>query len=198
MTFDVKPVILTVLYAFLNTAAADEIDPCDRAAAHPSDPDRTGPGVSSADVVTHVAIPACRAAVLRDPDNPRFHYQLGRAIVYWADGNGADGAEGVAEVRVAADMGYRQAQFVLGFLHKRAGDICAAEPLIRAAAEQGLKSARLTYVDDVTAGRYAGCGVSASHDDMLGYLDGAAAQASGYYENMLLGSLRRQLLARDR
>ena len=193
-----KTVILTILCVVLNTAFADGIDPCDAAAAHPSDPDRVGPGVATAAVVTHVAIPACRAAVARAPDNPRFHYQLGRALVYWADGNGADAAEGVAEVEIAAAMGYRQAQFVLGLLRKRAGDVCAAEPLHRAAAEQGLKSARLTYVDDVTAGRYADCGIGASRKEMSGYLDAAAAQVAGYYENMLLESLRRQLAARDR
>ena len=94
-------------------AAAAELDRCDVAAAHPSDPDRIGEGVATENVVTHVAIPACRSAVERNPMEPRFHYQLGRAIVYWAQANGANADEGIAAVKTAADMGYRQAQFVL-------------------------------------------------------------------------------------
>ncbi len=189
--------VLALVAALPVCAAAGEIDPCDVTAGHPSDPDRIGPGVATADVVTHVAIPACRAAIDREPDNARFHYQLGRAIVYWAQANGADPAEGAREVAVAADMGYRQAQFVSGYLHKLGGDLCAAEPLYRAAAEQGLKSARLSYVDEMLAGNFDDCGPGASTDDMRAFLDGAAEQVSGYYENMLLGSLRRQLAERS-
>ena len=184
-----------ILLATCLPALADDVDPCDLAAGHPSDPDRVGPGVATDDVVTHVAIPACRAAVEREPDNPRFHYQLGRAIFYWSGANAGDATEGIAEVRVAAAMGYRQAQFVSALLHKRAGEYCEAEALNKAAADQGLKSARLTYVDDVTAGLYDRCGVSATLPEMFAYLDAAADQVSGYYEDMLLGSLRRQLAA---
>ena len=173
--------------------ADDGVDACDLAAGHPSDPDHVGPGVATREVVAHIAIPACRAAVEREPGNPRFHYQLGRAIVYWADANNGDDSEGFAEVKAASDMGYRQAQFVLGLLHKRLGEVCAAEPLNKAAADQGLKSARLTYVDDVTAGQYDACGISASAEEMSAYLEGAKQQVSGYYEGMLLGSLERQL-----
>ena len=177
-------------------AAAEELHDCDIAAAHPSDPDRIGEGVVTANVVTHVAIPACRSAVERDPAEARFHYQLGRAIVYWAEANGASAEEGIASVKTAADMGYRQAQFVFGLLKARSGDLCAAEPWYKAAADQGLKSARITYVDDAVAGRYRGCGASASEVELAEYLDGAQAQVTGYYENMLLAGLRRQLEAR--
>ena len=169
-----------------------EMTDCDRLAAHPSDPDHLGPGVGSGDVVTHRAIPACRAALEADPDNPRLHYQLGRVLVYWADANGADRSEGIEHVRHAAAMDYTQALFVLGLL-QQAADACAAEPLTRQAAEQGLKAARIAYVDAYTAGVYANCSAVAHGDSMRGYLDAATAQASGYYEHMLLGSLRRQL-----
>ena len=177
----------------VTAANAAELDDCDIAAAHPSDPDRVGEGVATAKVVTHVAIPACRTAVERDPTQARFHYQLGRAIVYWAEANGADADEGVAAVKTAADMGYRQAQFVFGLLKARSGDLCAAEPWYRAAADQGLKSARITYVNDAVQGRYRGCGATASPQALVDYLDGAASQVSGYYENMLLDGLLRQL-----
>lgn len=188
--------VLWVIFAATGVAAL-ELDRCDVAAAHPSDPDRIGEGVETAKVVTHVAIPACRSAVERDPTQARFHYQLGRAIVYWAEANGANADEGIAAVKTAADMGYRQAQFVFGFLKARSGDLCAAEPWYKAAADQGLKSARITYVNDTVAGRYRGCGASASDAELVEYLDGAQAQVSGYYENMLLAGLRRQLEARQ-
>ena len=174
-------------------AASAEPGACDLAAAHPSDPDKVAPGVAAEAVVTHVAIPACRAAVAREPGNPRLRYQLGRSLVYWAGANDADDAAGIAEVEAAADLGYRQAQFVLGLLYVRRGDVCAAEPLYKAAADQGLKSARLTYVDDMLARRYTDCPASASRSELSAYLEGATMQVSGYYENMLLASLKRQL-----
>ena len=174
-------------------SAAAEVDACDLTAGHPSDPNHLGPGVATAEVVTHVAIPACRAAVEREPDNARFRYQLGRVIYYWANANEGDPSEGIEHIRIAADAGYAQAQFVFGLLKRYAGDFCAAEPWTRRAANQGLKSARLAYADDLTAGRYASCAEIADHGVVSGYLDGAASQVDGYYEGLLLGALRRQL-----
>ena len=173
-------------------AAEVPVHECDLQAAHPSDPDHLGPGRSSSEVVTHRAIPACRQAVAEYPDVARFHYQLGRALVYWADANGGDTAEGIRHLAHAADMGYTQALFVLGLMHRRAGDVCASEPVTKKAADQGLKSARITYVNGVLGGDYGPCGLSASMEEMRAYLDGASTQVSGYYENMLLANLERQ------
>ena len=186
-----------LLLGISSIAAALEPDACDLAAAHPSDPDRVGPGVPTADVVTHIAVPACRAAVEREPQTARFHYQLGRALVYWASANDADDTEGVAAVAAAADLGYRQAEFVLGLLTARAGDSCGAEVLYRKAADQGLKSARLTYVNDLVAGRYDACASTAANATLKSYLMGAAAQVNGYYEQLFLEGLERQLEARQ-
>lgn len=173
-------------------SAADAHD-CDTEAAHPSDPDRVGPGKASGEVDTDRAIPACRRAVDEQPDIARFHYQLGRAIVYHADANNSDFSEGLAHLKQAADMEYSQAVFVLGLMHRRAGDICASEPLTKKAADQGLKSARISYVNAVLAADYGDCGVSASVGEMKSYLEGATTQVSGYYENMLLANLKRDL-----
>ena len=52
-------------------------------------------------------------------------------------------------------MNYTQALFVLGLMYERDGKVCEVEPLTRQAADQGLKSARLTYVDHVTAGAWS-------------------------------------------
>lgn len=175
------------------TGLAADLHDCDRQAAHPSDPDRAGPGKSSADVDTSAAIAACRRAVADEPDVARFHYQLGRVLYYAADAAGTDTAEGVAQVKRAADMEYSQALFVLGLLHRREGNICASEPLTKKAADQGLKSARISYVNAVLAAEYGDCGVSASVDEMRAYLEGATTQVVGYYENMLLANLKRGL-----
>ncbi len=42
-------------------------------------------------------------------------------------------------------------------------------------------------------GRWSDCGLVLDADLMAGFLDAAADQVSGYYENMLLGALRREL-----
>ena len=55
---------------------------------------------------------------------------------------------------------------------------------MRRAAEAGLKSARLAYVDNAVGGRWSDCGVVLDAELMAGFLDGAADQVSGYYENM--------------
>ena len=67
------------------------------------------------------------------------------------------------------------------------------EPARRRAAEAGLKSARLAYIDNAVGGRWSDCGVVLDVDLMVGFLDAAVDQVSGYYENMLLGALLREL-----
>jgi hypothetical protein len=189
-----KTIITGACLLMLATAAiAENITACDVEAAHPSDPDHVGEGVGSDEVVTHRAIPACRDSVERFPDNPRFHYQLGRAIVYWAGANDADYSEGMTHLENAAEMEYTQAMFVLGLMYQREGKICASEPLTKKAADKGLKAARIAYVNSVTAGEYDDCGIAASDAQMRAYIDGAATQVTGYYENMLIAALRRGL-----
>lgn len=188
------PLVALTLALACGQAQAVEVHECDVQAAHPSDPDHVGTAKGSGEVVTHLAIPACRRAVSEYPETARFHYQLGRAIVYWAGANGADDAEGVASVELASSMGHTQAQFVDGLLKARDGKICATEPLYRAAANKGLKSARITYVHNVLSGKYQTCGLTvADLSTQRQYLQGARKQVSGYYENMLLDSLHHQL-----
>lgn len=169
------------------------IDACDWEAAHPSDPDRVGPGLGSGEVDTARAIAACQAAVERHPDTARFHYQLGRAQVYAADRAGTDWNVGMPALQKAADLQHRQAMFVLGLMHKRADNLCASEPWTRGAAELGLKSARISYVNDYLSGALDGCPPRATLEQMTGYLANARGQVSGYYENMLLDALSRHL-----
>jgi hypothetical protein len=176
-----------------STLLAQEITECDILIAHPSDPQHVGEGISSSKVILQKAIPACREALANDPKNPRFHYQLGRGLVYWADTNNGDISEGLEHVKHASDMGYTQAMFVHGLMQKRYDRWCEAESITKAAADQGLKSARISYVDDFLAGKYSECELSATPDEMTAYLEAASSQVSGWYENMLMGALKREL-----
>lgn len=179
--------------ALVNSAFAD-ITECDELAAHPSDPDKVVAGVSSSKVVTHIAIPACRTAVALEPEEARLHYQLGRALVYWAGANDVDIEEGARHVRRAAEMGHEQSEFVLGLLLRRQkGKQCEVEQWTRRAANQGLKSARITYVDEALSGFYENCRGVAEVDALAEYLRAAKPQISGYYEKLLWARLDRAL-----
>jgi len=150
------PLLMTV--AFAPSVRAQLVTACDYEASHPSDPAHVGPGVSSRDVDTERAIAACRWAVENYPDEARFHYQLGRAIVYRADRAGTDWHPGMPHVQRAAEMRHTQAMFVLSLLHQRDRQWCEAEPWLRAAAEDGLKAARISYVNEALSGRLDECG----------------------------------------
>ncbi len=179
--------------ALIAPAAAQEMTACDWEAAHPSDPEHVGPGVGSSDVDTGKAMAACRWAVERYPQEPRFHYQLGRAMVYAADRAGEDWHPGMPHVRRAAEMQHTQAMFVLGLLEQRDERWCEAEPWLRAAADKGLKSARFSYVNEALSGRLDDCEYRAGTEQLAAYLDAAAAQVGSWYQGMLLESLRRSL-----
>ena len=59
--------------------------------------------------------------------------------------------------------------------------------------KEGLKAARIAYVNQYLSGTWAECDITTSAAVMNGYLDQASAQVSGYYENMLVDALRREL-----
>jgi len=87
--------------------------------------------------------------------------------------------------------------FVTGLLRKYSGRACDGRELVRDAADQGLKSARLTYVSDSLAQVYADCGARLLSDEaLLDYVSAAKTQTAGYYENMLVSNLERELKAR--
>jgi uncharacterized caspase-like protein/TPR repeat protein len=55
-------------------------DPCDLAAADHLDPEGVGLARFANEIEPEAALQACQAAVEREPQNARFHYQLGRAL----------------------------------------------------------------------------------------------------------------------
>ncbi len=74
-------------------ARADDPADCDRLAAAPYDEHKVGDGVSRRVLATdaEAAIAACRAAVAANPNEPRFRYQLARALE--AGGKDAEAVE---------------------------------------------------------------------------------------------------------
>lgn len=93
----------------------------------------------------------------------------------------------------SAAAGHTQAMFVYGLMQSRESRACEAGPWMRRVAKAGLKSARLAYAYDALSGRWSDCGVVLDADLMVGFLDAAVDQVSGFCENMLLGALRREL-----
>jgi TPR repeat protein len=92
----------------LSTPAGVE---CDRLAASPNDPQRPNsvPGVETIAIDGPAAIAACKAAVAAKPGEPRYAYQLGRALA-----RQKDYASAVPIYRKAAEAGYLAAQNNMG------------------------------------------------------------------------------------
>jgi len=114
---------------------------CDRLAANPLDPRKPKhlPGVAFGVVKAVSAVSACQAAMQAAPDEPRFAYQLWRAL-YRADRRN----EATDHLRAAAEKGYPIAQYDLGRLYETGetdSDIVKDEVealrLYRQAAEAG-------------------------------------------------------------
>jgi uncharacterized protein len=86
---------------------------CDRLAASPFDPNRVTQGVPFADIQQSAAVTACRKAVERNPETPRFKYQLARAL----DRSGAY-AEALPLYQPLAEAGYLTALNALGQMYE--------------------------------------------------------------------------------
>jgi TPR repeat protein len=114
---------------------------CDRLAANPSDPRRVGEGVAIEDISPDSAIAACRSAVGEFPKNPRFQYQLGRALQ-----KGERDEDAIAWYRMAVAQGYAPAQNNLGRMYANgrgvAQDDHEAVRWYREAAAQGYAPAQ--------------------------------------------------------
>ena len=176
---------------------SQEVTDCDRMASHGEDPFRVVPGKSSAEIDFSKAIPACEAAVEKDPDNPRLRYQLARIYGYSGQGEKAYPHRAAA---IAAD--YPQALFVNGYLHltglnKAPKDVCRAGELIRRSAQYGRLAGQVGFPRYVLQGVFEGCDVTIDREEMLDFLSAASEQASGYYQGMLVEMLTEQVQAME-
>jgi TPR repeat protein len=187
-------ILTTIAYLPALPLEAADVTDCDRLAAHQSDPDKVvAAGVSGADV-SAAAIGACRQAVATEPDNLRFRYQLARALAE----NGR-AAEGHPDMHRAAEGGYRQAQFVLGYLYDEGmqgliQDRCAAAALWRGAARQGLMAALLSFPHHVLRGRFDTCGITADNNELRSMLQQAQSMEPDYYQRMIIRDLLAELV----
>lgn len=87
----------------------DLVDQCDVLAAHPNDPERMADGVTEDAIVPKLATMTCAAAAKRAPDEPRFAFQFGRALL--AAGKQKEAFE---QFVIASDRQYAAAYAYLG------------------------------------------------------------------------------------
>ena len=178
----------------LALAASAAVTDCDRLAAHPSDPDRVAPGVAQADVDLSRAIPACAAAVKADPANGRLNYQLARALGY-----AGRGKEAAPYRSAAVSAGYRQALFVVGYIHlfglnDAEKDPCKAGELIRQSALKGRHAGLVGFPHWSLQGAFKGCAVAQDREEMRGFLQQARQMSAGdFYQTLLIESLEARL-----
>jgi hypothetical protein len=171
------------------------ITPCDRLAAHPSDPDKLVPGVSQAELLAagaDLAIKACEEAVAADSQNPRLNYQLARSLGYSGRGNEA---QAYRDRAVTGD--YPQALFVVGYVYLTGNgapkDVCKAAPLIRRSALAGRFAGLVGYPHYVATGVFESCrNVAVNVPELLGFLDSAKAHSENndYYRGILIDNVR--------
>lgn len=88
-----------------------EVDPCDHHAGDYLDPEGVGVARYPNEIEPEAALAACQAAVAKNPDVGRFHYQLGRVHVALRDLDAAEVA-----YKQALDLGHTRAFNALGGL----------------------------------------------------------------------------------
>jgi TPR repeat protein len=160
---------------------------CDDFAAAPYDSNRPSgiSGIEIDQINTSKAVPACRAALASHPGDPRFEFQLGRALE--AKGDSVSIIEAARHYQIAADHSYLAAMVNLGTLYEfgRAGGTAEtaakAMELFKLAAEKGDARAQTRL-----GALYAGADPSFTHgfiktDDVEAARLLKLAAAQGYY-----------------
>ena len=175
---------------------SQEVTPCDLAAAHPSDPNKVGPGVAQAEMNFPSAIAACEMAVAGDPDNPRLRYQLARAYTY----SGQTG-EGWPHMEAAVAAEYPQALFVSGYMQylgrsDTSADVCRAGRLLRRSAQYGRLAAQVGFARYALDGGFDGCEGLADPAEVRVFLAAAAESTGDYYRTMLIAMLQKEVEAK--
>ena len=143
-------------------------DACHVLADYQSDPQRLAPGVREGTILASDAVPACREALEKAPNEPRLKLQLGRALI-------AEGKieEGLKLAQEAADAGYPGAIYYRGFYPVTNGgssaDLRAGWENVRKAWELGVPDA-----GDLL-GAYTRSGLKSSEGEEIVKADPAAA-----------------------
>ena len=117
------------------------LHPCDALASGMTDPGRVADGTPVSDIDATAAMAGCSDATEAFPDEPRFRYQLGRALA--AAGRPVEAAEAY---RQAAELDYAAAQYNLANQYARGDGVDREEAeavrWYRRAAEQGFAKAQ--------------------------------------------------------
>lgn len=190
------PVSLDQIAVYDRAAWSRDVTECDRLASHPDDPERVTDGVAQGDVDLDAARAACEAAVAADPDNPRLNYQLARV-----NGYAGRHEESQAYRDTALRAGYPQSLFVVGYIRLtgwdgRGEDPCYGGELIRRSAEAGRFAGLVGFPHYALTGAFETCAPDQpliDRAEMLGFLDRAETDASGFYQEALVIQLRARL-----
>ena len=178
---------ILILFSVTSVMAAPDpeaVTECDKLASHGSDPERVAPGVSQSGMRKAAAIAACAADTDLQPENRCLRYLLGRSYFYsWR------AEDAMPHLIFAAEAGHRQAQFVLGYIYDGGlqgveQDRCQAEVLWLRSARQGRFAALVSYPHHVVRGRFDDCTISATKEEMAGFLETAKGMASDYYRRV--------------
>lgn len=86
---------------------------CDELAANPSDPDRVAKGVGFEEIDPVAALAACKDAIDKWSNSPRFLYQLGRA-----HDRSDEMSDAIKRYEDAAALEYPYALYVLGYVYE--------------------------------------------------------------------------------
>jgi hypothetical protein len=167
---------------------------CDRLAGHPDDPLKVVPGLERRDMDLEAAIAACRRDVQADPGNPRLVYQLARSLTYAGRID-----EGLPLIEQSAAAKYPQSLFVTGYLYldgayKAPKEPCRAAALVRESALYGRLAGLVGFPAWSIEGRFKGCPTRQDRTEMLEFLDAAKASKPDFYADLLIDSVRRELL----
>lgn len=189
-------------------SALDDVDECDLLAAHPSDSERVAEGVADDAIVPRLAIKACEAAVKRSPNEARFIFQLGRALLAGKRRQEAvQKFEQVAQRDYAAGLAYLGDAYQFGYGVK--ADAQKALEAYRKAVERGFEPAQgqiemLTfqpekYLTDIPALLFRGEVASltdATRQPMNVYLYGFVTTLAQECHSLLPPIAMRQVLVR--
>ena len=193
-TYFLTAFIAVIGVVSLPAYAAATLTECDRLTAHASDPDRIAPGVSSSTMDTDLAIEACTLALAGNPDNSRLLYQMGRA--YGTAGRGTDARPYLI---AAAEAGYAQSQYVLGYLLvtglQGEKDTCGSLPWFVASAEAGLLASLVALPYHVLRHDFDDCDGVPSAEMLSNYLVRAPQNTNNYYALLLIDELSSKLEA---
>jgi tetratricopeptide (TPR) repeat protein len=163
---------------------------CDRLAASPTDDTRIADPVDDVRLQPRLAIPACRAAVHAYPDEPRYWFQLGRALNL--AGSEGENAEAVYWLNKAHEEGHVDAAAWLAsiLIDGEAGveaDVFTALDLFYEAANKKNNFALAGLADAY----FNGTGVALDRDEALVWYR-TAAENNDAFSMMELGRLHEE------